>query len=61
MLAYLHRVNVGVVDVLALKKNAALYVGAGDEVIHTVKGAQNSAFAAAGRADHGGDLARLNL
>ena len=59
--AHGHRIHVLVVQVLAFEQHLALDVSAGDDLVHTVQGAQHGGLAAAGRADEGGDLVRLDV
>src|SRR6266511_1421957 len=54
--AYLDRVDLPVVEVLAVVGDAAGDPGAGDEVVHPVQGPQDGGLAASGRSDQGGDL-----
>ena len=58
--AHGHRIHVLVVQVLAFEQHLALDVSARDDLVHTVQGAQHGGLAAAGRADEGGDLVRLD-
>ena len=43
-------------DVLPFEPDVALDADAGDQIVHAVEGLQKGGFAAAGRADEGGDL-----
>ena len=59
--ADLDRVDVLGVQVAAFEQHLALDVGAGDDLVHAVERAQHGRLAAAGRADEGGDLVRLDV
>jgi hypothetical protein len=59
--AHLHRINLLVVEILAIKNHATLEAAAFDQVVHAIERPQHGALAAAGGADEGCDLAAGNL
>jgi hypothetical protein len=59
--AQLHHVHARTIDILAVQPDLAFHPRAGDGVVHPVERAQESRFAAARRADEGGDIFGRNV
>ena len=55
-----HRVDAGMVDVLAVEVDVPLEAEAADQVVHAVQAAEHGALAAARRADEGRDAVLLD-